>query len=199
MGTNQFWAAFLGIFILAGCASIPREAPGLSQEIGQRMAAMEQAHLNLIHKYFDLKRAKLNEIFEEEWIPAYAESFFSQPQVSDYWDSLVTKNDKEERLHFLTRLGPRMLKRIRAKRSKFMQPLNELEAQVTDSLRSRYRQMLSANNTLTSFLNSSSKIAENRRHYLDMFGVDPDIDSFLTQADRRSEQIMETIRNANIN
>lgn len=200
MNTNQILVTVLGMMLVGGCASIPKESPELSQEIGQRVAAMQEAHLNLVHKYFDLKRAEVNEIFEEEWIPAYAESFFSQEQVADYWDNLVTEDDKEERLQFLVQLGPTMLEEIRNRRAEFMEPLNQLESQIEDSLQKEYRQILSANNTLTSFLSSSSKVAQNRERYLDMFGVgQEEINDYINQADNRSEQIMETIRKANIN
>jgi len=199
MGTNRFIVIFLCL-LSVGCASIPKESPELSQEIGRRIAAMRASHLKLLHKYFALKRDKVNEIFEDEWIPAYAQSFFSQDQVADYWNKLVTDDDKEERVHFLTKLGPKMLEDIQEKRAAYLKPLNQLEAQVEDSLRSDYRQILSANNTLTSYLSSSTKVAENRNRYLDMFGVERNkINSYIDQADRRSEQIINTIKNANLN
>ncbi len=199
MYKNQILAAILGILLIGGCASIPKESPELSQEIGRRVAAMQEAHLNLIDKYFELKRNEINDLFEEEWIPAYAESFFAQPQVSNYWDKLVAGNDREERLRFLTQLGPRMLEDIRSRRAEFMAPLNELETQVKDSLRGEYRQILSANNTLTSFLANSSKVAENRERYLELFGIEQaDVEHYVEQADKQSEKIMQTIRNANL-
>lgn len=196
---KQVVAALLGVFLISSCASIPKESPGLSQEIGKRIAKMEEAHLNLVHKYFDLKRAEVDRIFEEEWIPAYAESFFSQDQVANYWDSLVSGDDSEERLDFLTRLGPRMLEEIRQKRAEFMEPLNELEAQIEDSLKNEYRKMLAANNSLTSFLANASEVDENRDRYLEMFGIEEsEVEDYVNRIDRQSEQIMETIKKANL-
>lgn len=200
MGTNRIWGVIAVISLLIGsCASIPKESPELSQEIGQRVAGMQEAHLTLVNRYFDLKRAEVNKIFEEEWIPAYAESFFAQDQVASYWNTLVTNDDIEERQQFLTQIGPRMLEEIRNKRADFMKPLNKLEAQIEDSLRREYRQILSANNTLTSFLSNSSKVVQNREQYLEMFGVEQEtISSYIDQADKHSEQIMDTIRKANL-
>lgn len=200
MGTKRIPAVIAIALLMGSCASIPKEAPELSQEIGQRLGAMQEVHLTIVNKYFDLKRAEVNQIFENEWIPAYAESFFAQDQVASYWDKLVSEDDRNERLQFLTQLGPRMLEDIRTKRTEFMKPLNTLEKQVEDSLTNEYRQLLSANNTLTSFLSNSSKVSQNRERYLEMFGVQQStINDYIDQADRRSEQIMETIRNANLN
>lgn len=200
MGTNRISAVLVIALLMGSCASIPKEAPELSQEIGQRLGAMQETHLAMVNKYFELKRAEVNQIFEEEWIPAYTESFFSQDQVANYWDKLVADDDRKERLQFLTQLGPRMLEEIRKKRAEFMEPLDNLEQQVEDSLRSEYRQILSANNTLTSFLTNSSQVAQNRERYLEMFGVQQNtINDYIDQADKRSEQIMKTIRNTSIN
>ncbi|HKK45964.1 MAG TPA: hypothetical protein VJ964_10605 [Balneolaceae bacterium] len=199
MGTNRFIVIFLCL-LSAGCASIPKESPELSQEIGRRVAAMRTSHLKLLHKYFDLKRDKVNEIFDNEWIPAYAQSFFSQDQVANYWNKLVTEDDKEERVQFLTRLGPKMLADIQKKRAEYLKPLNTLENQIEDNLRSDYRQILAADNTLTSFLASSSKVAQNRDRYLDMFGIEQGkVNSYIDRIDKRSAQIMKAVKNANLN
>jgi hypothetical protein len=198
MGINRVFFSVLSLFLIAGCATIPKEAPVLSQEIGERVAAMEQAHLRLVHEYFDLKQKKVNRIFEEQWIPAYAESFFSQPQVAAYWNKLVSEGDKTERIQFLTRLGPRMLVEIRNSRIEFMQPLIELERIIESELHNYYLQILSANNTLTSFLMSSAKVAENRQRYLDMMGVQQDeIEEYIDEIDKRTQQVMEAISKAN--
>lgn len=190
----------MGLLVMAGCASIPKESPELSKEIGKQVADMRVAHINLVHSYFDLKRDRVSQIFEDEWIPSYAESFFSQDKVSGYWEKLVSEDDKEERVRFLVQLGPRMLARIRTKRAEYLEPLNRLETQVIDSLQHEYRQILSANNTLTSFLASSSKVAKNRERYLELFGMPQrEIEGYVDKIDRRSEEIMETIRNANVN
>lgn len=201
MSTYRRLLVFLLVILFAGsCASIPKEAPALSGEIGKEVSKMHTAHLALVRKYFDLKREQVSRIFEEEWVPAYAESFFSQPQVADYWDKLVSEGDKEERVQFLIQLGPRMLGEIRSKRAEYMKPLDELEARITDSLQYRYRQILSASNTLTSFLMSSSKVAQNRERYLELVGLEQkEVQTYIDRADKRSEQIIETIRKAHIN
>ena len=199
MGKKRTFIVFLCL-TLTSCASIPKESPELSQEIGKRVAAMQSSHLQLVSKYFDLKRDKVNEVFEEEWIPAYAESFFSQDQVADYWEKLVEEDDKEERLQFLVRLGPRMLEEIRSKQAEFLEPLNTLESQIQDSLRNDYQQILAANNTLTSFLSNSSKVSQNRDRYLELFGVSQGkINTYIDEVDERSEQVMELIKKANLN
>lgn len=189
----------LALMLIGGCASIPEESPELSQEIGKRIANMRTAHMTLVHRYFDLKRDQVDSLFQRRWIPAYAEHFFSQDPVSNYWDKLVSENDKEERVRFLITLGPRMLERIRNKRAEFMKPLDRLETRVVDSLQREYRLIMSANHTLTSFLANSSKVTRNRERYLEMLGLPQEtIGDYVDRVDRRSEQIIRTIRNDNL-
>lgn len=199
MGTNKFIIVLSGLSLLIGCASIPKESPELSHEVGQRISAMKEAHLNLVEQYFDLKKEEVKQTFEEEWIPAYAESFFSHPETKNYWDSLAD-GDEDERAQFLVEAGPTLLKEIREKQNEYLAPLNEMESQVKDSLRREYDQILSANNTLTSFLSGAAEVNENREQYLDLFGVQSGaVDRQISRVEERSAKIMEEIREANIN
>lgn len=47
---NYGLVLLLGLLIF-GCASIPPEAPRLSAELGQRIAAIENANLTLLHRF----------------------------------------------------------------------------------------------------------------------------------------------------
>ena len=165
-------ALFLVIVLaLAGCATIPPEAPELSVELGKRISAIEEANIILLKRYFDFKRSEVDEFIEKEWVPDFANQFFSNPKISNAWNTIVSENDKEENLKFLVKTGPKLQKKINDKRLEFIQPLDELERRIEDKLRSEYRQALSMNNSITSFLISASKVTENRNRYLEMIGI----------------------------
>ena len=70
----------LAMFI-AGCVSIPSEAPELSIELGKRISAIEESNITLIHRYFDHKREQVDNFIQEEWIPEFAKNFFSNSKV----------------------------------------------------------------------------------------------------------------------
>ena len=55
--------------------------------------------------------------------------------------------------------------------SGIVQPLEDVEQALSARLTSDYDQMRAINSTLTAFLQSASKVEENRKRYLEMIGV----------------------------
>ncbi len=163
----------VGVFIIlmAGCATIPPEAPELSTELGNRINAIQEANLTLLHRFFDLKRADIDRFIQSEWVPAFAEEVFSVPKMKKAWNTIVKENNAEDRLRFLITAGPRLQERINKKRTELISPLDDLERRIEQEIRYEYEQARSINNSITSFLLSASKVAENRDRYLEMAGV----------------------------
>ena len=181
--------------LLAGCASIPAEAPVLSQQLGERMSALETAHLSLVRQFFDEKRKHIREFVEETWIPMFAESLFADPRVTAVWDEVVRSGNPKDRLRFLTILGPRLQWKIDAKREELLQPLDDLENVVTDRLRGEYDQMRGINNSLTAFLASAAQVDENRKRYLELIGIkESDIARVITDTDDAVHGLVDSTR-----
>jgi len=157
--------------VFLGCASIPPEAPELSAELGNRISAIEDVHISLLHHFFDQKRAEVDRFIQEEWVPVFAEEVFRDPKMQVAWETIVNEKDPEQRLKFLIAVGPRLQERINIKRLELIQPLDSLERQIEQKLREEYIQARSINNSITSFLLSASKVSENRNRYLNMIGI----------------------------
>ncbi len=168
---------------LSACATIPSEAPELSMEMGNRISALEEAHLNLLHRFFDEKRKDVDAFLVEEWVPEFAAQFFSDPAIERVWLEIVDTDSKQDRLEFMLRLGPRLQARINAKRLELIKPLDEAERLVERALREEYQQARAINNSLTSLLSSAAKLDENRRRYLDIAGV----------SDQRITQVIDSV------
>ena len=159
------------ILFLSGCASIPSEAPELSTQLGNRISAIEKANINLLHKFFDLKRDEVDKFINEDWTPEFAKNLFSEPKIKDAWNTIVSDNDPNERLKFLVITGPKLQAKINQKRHEMIKPLDDLERGLEQKIRDEYTQARSINNSITSFLESASKIDENRQRYLNMTGA----------------------------
>ena len=158
------------ILLIAGCATIPPEAPELSAELGNRINAIQGANLTLLHRFFDLKRSEIDQFVQEEWVPAFAEEIFSDPKMKNTWDTIVKENNPADRLKFLVITGPKLQERINKKRIELIAPLDDIERRIEQEIRNEYEQARSINNSLTSFLLSASKVAENRNRYLELAG-----------------------------
>jgi len=163
-----------GLLVLTGCASIPSEAPELSAELGKRISAIEDSNITLLERFFDQKREEVDRFIEDEWVPEFAKQFFSNETISRAWDTIVREDDREQRLLFLVKIGPKLQERINNKRLELIRPLDELERRIEREVRSEYDQARAINNTITSFLMSSSKVTESRVRYLEMVGISDD-------------------------
>lgn len=194
----------LVLVIVTGCVSIPQEAPELSKELGNRITAIETANITLLQRYFSLKRDEVDRFVDEQWVPIFAEKFFSNPKISKIWDSIVKSNDKTDRLDFIVRLGPKLQKKINQKRAELMRPLEELEREIERKIRGEYGQAKAINNSITSFLLSASEVAENRNRYLNEIGVsEVDVNNVINKTDdaiagllNKTESIAEKVESA---
>lgn len=181
---------FLCVFV--GCASIPPEAPTLSQELGNRISSIEDANINLLHKFFDQKREQIDEFIQKEWVPTFAEEFFSLPKISNAWDTIVKENNKQDRLKFIVLLGPKLQSKINNKRLELIKPLDDLERKIEGNIRSEFNQARAINSTITSFLFSASKVDENRKKYLEMIGVkDEKLTNVINKTDDICNELVE--------
>jgi hypothetical protein len=169
---------------LSGCASIPKEAPDLSLELGKRLSAIEQSHLVLLAEYFEEKRGAVDRYIDQELIPTYSEETMKDPAVASLWTQVCREGTERDRLEFLRRIGPKIQRRINEQRQAMIAPLEEMERTVADHLRGEYNQARAINGTLTSFLSSAAEVDANRRHYLDVLGVnDEKVDQVISQVD----------------
>ncbi len=159
------------LVLLNGCTTIPAEAPALSAELGKRISALQTANIRLLKRFFDQKRYEVDRFIEQQWIPLFAQQLFSKPQLAKAWDTIVRENNKQQRLLFLKKIGPKLQIAINKKRRELIQPLDALEAKIETRLREEYTLALSVNNSLTLLLSSAAKNTEYRQRYLAKAGI----------------------------
>lgn len=180
------------LIAVTGCVSIPSEAPELSVELGKRIAAIEESNITLLNRFFDQKRKEVDKFIEEEWVPEFANNFFSNKTISDAWETIVSEDDKKQRLLFLVKTGPRLIKKINEKRLELIQPLDALERRIELKIREEYTQARAINNSITSFLLSASKVADNRNRYLEMVNTtDASIGRLIDETDDAVSVLIE--------
>jgi hypothetical protein len=167
-------ALLCGAAALIGCAKIPPEAPALSQELGNRITAIQTANINLLHRFFDFKRKEIDRFVHDEWLPVFAEKLFADPRTQAMWTQVVASQDPKDRVEFIRRLGPPVQAQLDAKRQEIVTPLEELEREVELKIRAEYEQAHAINNSLTSLLLSASQVEENRKRYLEKIGITDD-------------------------
>jgi hypothetical protein len=90
------------------------------------------------------------------------------------WNTIVSEDDKKQRLQFLMKTGPKLQEAVNQKRIELIQPLEELERHIARNIKAEYEQARGINNSITSFLLSAAQVTENRDRYSDMVGVTDD-------------------------
>lgn len=184
------------IFPYAGCVTIPSEAPALSAELGNRIAAIESANITLLHRYFSQKRTEIDKFIEEEWVPVFAEAVFSNPKISLAWDTVVREDNQQQRLMFLMKVGSKLQEKINSKRIELIQPLDELEHHIEQKIRNEFSQARAMNNSITSFLRSAAKVTENRDQYLERLGItDEKIKKVIDKTDDAISGLLKKTKN----
>lgn len=194
---RRFIAVLIAVVMgIGGCASIPPEAPELSAQLGSRISSLEAAHVRLLQEFFLEKRRRVDDFVHEVWVPIFAQEFFGDPQVDAVWKQVVQSQDPKDRLKFITLVGPKLQEKINKKRVDLIQPLDELESTIKNRLKSEYDQTRAINNTLTAFLQSASKVEENRKRYLEMIGItDKEVDKFVNETDLAVSELVTAARN----
>ena len=168
----KIFIIFTSVFLFfVSCATIPPEAPELSAELGNRINAIQNSNLTLLHRFFDLKRTEVDRFIQIEWVPTFAEEIFSDPKMKKVWNTIVAENKPSDRLRFLITTGPKLQERINQKRIELIKPLDDIERRIEEEIRNEYAQARAINNSITSFLLSASKVEENRNRYLEMVGI----------------------------
>ena len=184
------------MLLMAGCVSIPPEAPELSAELGNRIARIEQSNLSLLTRYFDRKKEDVDNFIQDKWVPEFAKQFFSEPAIANVWDQIVASGSKEDRLQFILRTSPTLQQKINDKRLQLIKPLEDLEQRIARKISADYSQAKSINNSITSLLLSASKVVENRDRYLAMVGVSSDqVTQIIDSTDSIVSDLLENANN----
>jgi hypothetical protein len=187
----RYLGFFLAIFFLNSCVSVPKEAPELSENLGNELQALENSHLNLLHLFFENERKEIREFIDDEWLPLFATNFFKEPAIENVWQQVVSSGDEEDRLQFIVRTAPKLQQQINLKYQELITPLNQLENKLTSAIQAKYTNAKSINQSLTSYLYSASKVEENRQRYLTMIGVSEDEnEEFLNETEQLTERLL---------
>ena len=182
---------FLLSLSLFSCASIPKEAPVLSEKLGEEINNLEGSHVRLVESFFELKRKNLRTYLEEKWLPQYAERFFDKPDIQQMWERVSTTGAEEDRLMFLLVTAPELQADINKRYQETIEPLNQLERALKNALQEKYLRARSINNTLTSFLVSAAEVDENRQRYLNMAGLTEDkISEAIDQTEELTSELL---------
>jgi len=182
----------LSIFMaVSGCISLPRDAVQLSTELGALVSESRAAHLTLVRTYMAEKRERVDEFMFKEWIPEFARQVFKQEGIKKEWERVAASSDTGERLEFITGLGVMLQQQINMKRSEIMGPVDQMERLLLERINVHYDEMLTANATITAFLDSATSVRERQQTTMKIFHAEDKLSGLTASADELVDKIIQ--------
>ncbi len=131
------------LMIFIGCASIPKSTYQVSEIIGEKIKSNEEAYLNLVDKYFEEKRDKI-----DMWI---VRVYF--PRLIDNIKKQMTTRPTENQYEDIVGV-------VIEKRDEMQLELEKTRVIVIETVRTNYSELIRANKDLTQLLKSSSDLKD---------------------------------------
>jgi len=183
--------------IIQSCATIPREAVQLSEELTSMIRSAEASHLALIDEYIAGRREHVNEFFEKTWIPTFMGYVLTRPRVVN---DMEAANDLQKRQVVFKDLLADASTEIKNQRDTFMTAIDRVENELRNAVSAHYAQMLAVSQALTAHLASAAKVTEAREELMAALKVDmkkilplDQINNILDKAlkyDKKGEEIL---------
>lgn len=162
---------FLGSLSLFGCVSIPNESVELSTELGKQITVIQKSNLALLDIFFEKKEQQIDDFIQIQWLPTFADNLLAQPEMIKEWSIVVKEDDKQQRLLFLLKIGTKLQTAINKKRMELIRPLTAFKQKAKYSTTDSYNHMLAINNSITSFLLSSTAVQKNYERYAELLKI----------------------------
>lgn len=140
---------FLICLVLTGCASIPKEAVSLNQEVGKGIADNQNAYLNLLNAYFSQKSAEIDRWIQNEYLPAYISNIRAE----------MKKHGVEDK-PFDEHMTKDMLTDIVKKRNDMQRDLEKARLSLWERITKDHVVLLQANASITGLLQSAVDVKE---------------------------------------
>ncbi len=154
----------LGILVVPGCASVPKETVELSMSIGDDLRELHTGYGNTVRLYFEQLRRRGLTVIDETWVPAYLDSFVEGGDLR----GIVAAEDWDD----LGAWAQAAIEDIDAKRSGFVDSLSVRETAMLMKIDDAFARTMNANANVTAYLQSLLKVEGMQDQMLRMAGLE---------------------------
>ena len=202
------------LFGVAGCGTVPAEAPQLSAAIGADLVAFQTAHKASVRALFDTKRQIAQQYVDEIWMPRFVENWVDDGRLIDIADGTVVWDeaagdfrppdpDTAERalLSSIVAWGDGAVFQIARKRRTLIEPIDQAEADVLREIDAAYAQAIAANRQMTGLLVSLRDVQRAQDAAMADLGlgdVRERLDDRIAAASRRVDDLLNEVKAADL-
>jgi hypothetical protein len=160
-------------FLSTGCLRVPKETVELSYAMGQDIATLRVAHVNLIRQHFRLLRDERLEYVEDVWAPLFIRKWIQEGRLQEVakgqlvWSAEKRQfvpptagKEEEQLLDTVNAWCKSAVGKINQKKAALLDPLDKQEASLLGDVDDAFDRLVRGNAAITAQLNSLRKVQE---------------------------------------
>jgi hypothetical protein len=136
------------LLFFSNCATVPKESLELNRLIGKGIDDNHQAQINLLNKYFEVKKKNIDNFIENEYLPKYIINV----------QATLAKNGMDTTLDYKKITD--IIQRVISKRDSAYTEIDKTRILIQEKIDSNYQLLAQANSGLTSLLQSAISVNE---------------------------------------
>ncbi len=148
---------FISVFV--GCATTPKEAAFLSEELGGMIRSSENSHLALVEEYIGEKKIRVDQFLNEKWFPDFMKTF---AEDSGFEKRYQEAQGSEAKLTLVRQFSEAASQQLNKRRQAMFDSLDTLQGLLQERLQEHYGDMRITNETLTAHLRAAGKATATR-------------------------------------
>jgi len=201
--------AFALIFILLGCAQVPRESVELSATVGRDIAEVYRAHRELAVILYTRIKKDINKFIDEVYAPYMIKELLAKDQerfkqgselslffaLNSAVEQPDNKNAQLKALDFMDIFVRKLRGRVESYRAEMLAPVINQENRLLSAIDRSYNQIHYANSIVTGHLASIVKVHDAQDEVLKQFGLEglrKDVGENLTKVSNIVANLVDT-------
>lgn len=184
---------YLALFLVmaTSCVKIPQESIDLSKRMGQDLAKLHEAHRNTVLLNYSKIKEDINSFIDDTYAPfiihyvlkdELARNEKGEPSIFGVLLKAAENNDKASTsvaLTEVTNFQEAARQQIASERKELLDPVKVQEAEIVRKVDASYNAVITANATITAYLESVKSVRKAQSEALSTVGLD-NLDNELT-------------------
>uniref|UniRef100_UPI003217F14C hypothetical protein n=1 Tax=uncultured Draconibacterium sp. TaxID=1573823 RepID=UPI003217F14C len=193
-------------FLIAGCASIPKETVLLSETLGNDLLILHRSHRNIVDIHYEKIEKDINSLIDDVYAP-FVIHYVLKTELKKFNDGIPSlygaidiegkregKEESKEALDIMQEFLEAAREQIESKRNDLLLPIKKQKSEILRSIDQSYENAIYANTTVTAYLKSLRKLKDTQQEVLTKIGLDG-VDGLITDSLMKfSEEVEKAVK-----
>ena len=160
----------VGVCLVPGCATVPKESVDLSIELGKMIRSAEKSHLATLDLFISERRQRADEFLRNTWTPRFMDNAVKDSGVLD---TIRAQRTDAQKGAVMKEFSEDAASTIAEQRAAIMDAIDKIGQILRESIRDHYADMLVTNQALTAHIRSVAEVTATQTQLLETIKVDP--------------------------